>query len=70
MKKMHGFVDPISLGFLLSAVLASGATVSNKHHNDEDHAKNTQVEVVQQAVVKKDVKSTQKQNTEFQFPFE
>ena len=70
MKKMRGFVDPLSLGFLLSAVLAGSATVSDKHHGDEAKAQNVRVEMSQQAVRKKEVKNTAKKGRAFQFPFE
>ena len=68
MKKMRGFVDPISLGFLLSAALASGAAVSDKHHERGAQAQNTQV--TQQVAAKEKVKHSTSQNAEFEFPFE
>ena len=68
MKKMRGFVDPISLGFLLSAALATGATVSDKHHKSDAQAQSTQA--TQHVAVKGKVKHSSSQSAEFKFPFE
>ena len=50
MKKLHGFVDPISLMFLVVLGIASAGAIVQ--HNDPDHqtmAQNTQTELNQSA---------------------
>ena len=69
MKKMRGFVDPLSLGFLVAAVLAGGATVSDKNDGIDTQAQKVQVEM-QQATNEKAMRHTVKQDEEFVFPFE
>lgn len=50
MKKIKGFVDPFTLGFIITGVIAAGATLSEKNHMETMDAEQHKVEVVQIAV--------------------
>jgi len=50
MKKLHGFVDPISLTFLIALGIASaGAVVAHKDSDHQTMAQDTQTELIESA---------------------
>lgn len=44
MKKMKGFIDPISLGFLISIIGSTAAYVAHKNDNSLPDKTNTNIE--------------------------
>lgn len=47
MKKMRGIVDPISLGFIIGAILTAASATATKHHEQQVQQTQTQTSVVQ-----------------------
>lgn len=70
MKKVRGFIDPISLGFLLSAAVAAGGVTTDKHHQKKlEKVEKAPTEMIQHNSSKKDNKAV-KQTQEIVFPLE
>ena len=67
MKKMRGFVDPISLGFLISAAIAGSATITEEKAGNDAQLENAPTEMVQQATAKAAPTAVEK-NVEVDFP--
>ncbi len=70
MKKVRGFIDPISLGFLLSAAVVVGGTSTDKHNQKKlEKFEKAPAEMIQHNSAKKGIKAV-KQTQEIVFPFE
>ncbi len=60
MKKIHGFIDPISLGFILSAAIVGVGVTTSNHSVDNDRVAKVKAKPAQEVTIKHATPTTQK----------